>query len=151
MSERNPIRIFVTHAFQEHEEYVRVFEYLESRNKFYYVNCSNLDANFATGGQEAVQEAIRQQVKAAEAVLFPVGIYALNPRLIDFELKVAQAFNKPIIAIKSHGGAQSLPREALLAATEIVDWNNRLITDSLRRHGRGEDIPKWDVIEFDPD
>jgi hypothetical protein len=151
MSERNPIRVFVTHAFQEHEEYIRVFEYLESRDKFYYFNCSNLDASLAAGGQEAVQEAIRQQIKTAEAVLFPVGVHAQNPRLIDFELKVAQAFGKPVIAIKSHGGTQSLPRDALLAAIETVDWDNRLITDALRRHGRGENIPKWDVIEFDPD
>ena len=151
MSETNPIRVFVAHAFQEHEEYARVFEYLESREKFYYQNCSDPDPSLAAGGQEAVQEAIRQQIRAAEAVLFPVGVHAQNPRLVDFQLKVAQAFDKPIIAIKSHGGTQALPRDALLAATEIVDWNNRLITDAARRHGRGEDIPKWDVIEFDPD
>jgi len=64
---------------------------------------------------------------------------------------VAQAFKKPIIAIKSHGGTQALPRDALAAAVEIVDWNDRLITEALRRHGRGENIPKWDVIDFDPD
>jgi MTH538 TIR-like domain (DUF1863) len=151
MSEKSPLRIFVTHAFQEHEEYLRVFEYLESRDKFFYFNCSNPDPSLATGGEQAVQECLRSQIKSAEAVVFPVGLHAQNPRLIDFELNVAQAYKIPIIAIKSHGGTQSLPRNALLAATETVDWNDRLITDALRRHGRGEDIPKWDVIEFDPD
>lgn len=151
MSESKPIRIFVTHAFQEHELYARVFEYLESRDKFYYFNCSNLDAPPAAGGQDALHESVRSQIRDAEAVLFPVEIHAQNPRLIDFELMVAQAFKKPIIAIKSHGGTQALPRDALAAAVEIVNWNDRLITEALRRHGRGENIPKWDVIEFDPD
>jgi len=151
MSESKPIRIFVTHAFQEHELYARVFEYLESRDKFYYFNCSNLDAPPAAGGQDALHESIRSQIRDAEAVLFPVEIHAQNPRLIDFELMVAQAFKKPIIAIKSHGGTQALPRDALAATVEIVDWNDRLITEALRRHGRGENIPKWDVIDFDPD
>lgn len=151
MSESKPIRIFVTHAFQEHELYARVFEYLESRDKFYYINCSRLDAPSAAGGQDALHESIRSQIRDAEAVLFPVEIHAQNPQLIDFELMVAQAFKKPIIAIKSHGGTQALPRNALATAVEIIDWNNRLITEALRRHGRGENIPKWDVIEFDPD
>jgi hypothetical protein len=151
MSESKPIRIFVTHAFQEHELYARVFEYLESRDKFYYFNCSNLDGPPAVGGQDALHEAIRSQIRNAEAVLFPVEIHSQNPRLIDFELMVAQAFKKPIIAIKSHGGTQALPRDALATAAEIVDWNDRLITEALRRHGRGENIPKWDVIDFDPE
>jgi len=151
MSELNPIRIFVTHAFQEHEFYTRVFEYLESRANFYYLNCSDLAASPAGGGEDALHEAIRKQIGDAEAVLFPVEIHAQNPRLIDFELTVAQAFKKPVIAIKSHGGTQSIPRDALAAAVEIVDWNDRLITEALRRHGRGENVPKWDVIDFDPD
>jgi hypothetical protein len=151
MSENNPIRVFVTHAFQEHEEYLRVFEYLESRPKFWYFNCSSLEVPVATGGEQALHDCVRNQLRTAEAVLFPVGIHAQNPQLVDFELNVAQAFNKPIIAIKSHGGTVSLPRNAMLAAVETVDWNDRLITDALRRHGRGEDIPKWDVIDFTPD
>ena len=151
MSEKNPIRIFVTHAFQEHEEYSRVFEYLESRDNFFYVNYSDPDGKPEHGGQEGMQEAIRKQIRLVEAVLFPVGIYSQDPRLIEFELKVAQAFDKPVIAIESFGGTHTLPQEVMAAAVETIEWNDRVMTDALRQYGRGEETAKWDVIEFDPD
>jgi len=151
MSEKDPYKIFVTHAFQEHEEYARVFEFLESRDKFFYMNYSDPGGKPEFGGQEGMHEAIRTQIRPVEAVLFPVGVFAQDPRLIEFELNVAQAFEKPIIAIKSHGGTQALPRDALAAAKETVDWNDRMITDAVRRWGRGEDTAMWDVIEFDMD
>ena len=151
MSEKNPIRIFVIHAFQEHEEYSRVFEYLESRDNFFYVNYSDPDGKPEHGGQEGIQETIRNQIRLVEAVLFPVGIYSQDPRLIEFELKVAQAFDKPVIAIQAFGGTHTLPKEVMAAAAETIEWNDRIMTDALRRLGRGEKIADWDVIEFDPD
>jgi len=151
MSEKDPIRIFVTHAFQEHEEYARVFEYLEARDKFYYVNYSDPDGKPEVGGQEGLQEAIRKQIRMVEVVLFPVGVYIQDPRIIEFELKVAQAFDKPVIAIQAFGLTQTLPREIAAAAAETVEWNDRAITDAIRHFARGEDTAKWDVVEFDPD
>jgi len=38
MSQRDPIRVFVTHSFEESDDYTRVFEYLESARNFYYRN-----------------------------------------------------------------------------------------------------------------
>lgn len=141
----------MTHTFQEHEEYSRVFEFLESRDNFFYVNCSDPDGKPEFGGEEGAQEAIRNQIKLAEAVLFPIGIHAQNPQQINFELNVAQAFKKPVIAIQAYGGTQSLPRDAMAAAAETVPWDARQIIDAIKRHGRGEEIAKWDVIDFDPD
>jgi hypothetical protein len=151
MSEKNPYKIFVTHAFQDHEEYARVFEFLESKDNFFYLNYSDPEGKPEHGGQEGLQEAIRNQIKPVEAVLFPIGVHAQDPRLIEFELTVAKAFEKPIIAIKAFGGTQALPKDALEMAVETIEWNNRLIIDAVKKHGRGEDTSKWDVIEFDPD
>ena len=151
MSEKEPIRLFVTHTFDEHEEYSRVFEYLESRDTFFYVNFSNPRDKVDFADTEAVQEAIRQQIKPAEIVLFPVGIVAANHNLIDFELKVAQAFKKPILAIKSYGDTQNLSAELLDVATEVIEWNDRAIIEAVRRLARGDNTGAWDVIEFDMD
>ena len=38
MSEKNPIRVFVTHTFAESDDYMRVFEFLESVDRFFYIN-----------------------------------------------------------------------------------------------------------------
>jgi hypothetical protein len=64
---------------------------------------------------------------------------------------VALAFKKPVIAIQAFGGTQTVPKEAMAAVVETIEWNDRVMTDALRRLGRGEKIADWDVIEFDPD
>jgi hypothetical protein len=151
MSEKEPIRLFVTHAFREHEEYARVFEYLESRDNFFYVNSSTPEDKPDAGDSEAIQESIRRQIKPVEVVLFPVAVANEDPALIDFELKVAQAFKKPILAIKSYGETQNLSSELLAAATEVVEWDGRAITEAAGRLARGGDKQPWDVIEFDMD
>ena len=33
----------------------------------------------------------------------------------------------------------------------LVEWNDRVITDGIRRLARNEDTAQWEVIEFDPD
>ena len=43
MLEKDPIQIFGTHVFAEDENYARVFEYLEQREKFFYQNCRKPD------------------------------------------------------------------------------------------------------------
>jgi hypothetical protein len=150
MSAKEPLRIFVTHAYQEHEEYARVYEYLESRDNFYYINCSDPENIPAGGEQEAVQEHIRKQIEPSEVVIFPVGVHAQDPELLKFQLMVAQVFKKPILAIKSFGDTMMIPREALEAADEIVEWNDRLITDTAKRLARGGG-EEWDTIEFNVD
>ena len=49
MSQRDPIRVFVTHCFEEGDDYLRVFEYLESAQNFYYNNCSAPEVQPADG------------------------------------------------------------------------------------------------------
>ena len=90
-------------------------------------------------------------MKPAEILLFPFGVHASNPQLIDFELLVAQARKIAVLGIKSFGGTQLVSDAATEACTEVVEWNDRLITDAVRRLTRGEDTATWDVIEFDMD
>lgn len=149
MSEKNPFRVFVAHEFRENAEYQRVFEYLESRDNFFYLNYSDPEAQEPNAAPDVLQEAIRQQVKNAEVVIVPAGMLAGGAGLVDFEMKVAQAFDLPIVLIQPFGATMSIPKDALEAAAEIVEWDERLIIDGIRRAARGEDTAKWDVIEFD--
>ena len=36
MPQANPIRLFVTHMWEDNDDYLRVFEYLESAKNFFY-------------------------------------------------------------------------------------------------------------------
>ena len=61
MSQNNPIRLFVTHAWETSDEYLRIFEYLESARNFFYKNLSAPDKAPA-GGKEADREELRRQM-----------------------------------------------------------------------------------------
>ena len=69
MSQRNPIRVFVTHTWQENDDYIRVFEYLESARNFYYVNLSHPEHPPARTGSEDQREELRRQMGQAEVVI----------------------------------------------------------------------------------
>ena len=67
MSESNPIRVYVTHTFQESDDYLRVFEFLESMERFFYVNCSKPENMPGDGGLDAIKEELISQIKECEA------------------------------------------------------------------------------------
>jgi Thoeris protein ThsB, TIR-like domain len=149
MSEKNPIRVFVTHVFSDHPDYHRVFEYLESSSNFFYVNCSAPDKLPAAGGKEALKEALLGQIRAAEAIIVISSMYSENRDWITFQMDAAQAAELPIVALEPFGGAGKVPDEVRARAAEVVGWNERLLVDALRRQARHEETTRWDVIEFD--
>jgi hypothetical protein len=147
MGNREPIRIFVTHLFARHTDYLRVFEYLESVENFAYLNLSDPD-RVPAGGREGLKEELRQQMREAEVVIMPLTIYAENKDLVTFQLDAAGAFNKPVLAIKAFGDTLMLKRDLMDRLRDIVEWNERSIADGIRRLARQEDTQRWEVIEF---
>ncbi len=148
MSEKDPIRVFVSHTFQEHSDYFRVFEYLESASNFFYVNVSNPEGVPASGGKEAVKEELLKQIKLSEVVIILAGLYREHHDWISFQINAAEATNKPIVAVEPFGGVEDVPEEVAKHADETVGWNERNIVDAIRRQARHEDTARWEVIDF---
>lgn len=148
MSESNPIRIFVTHVFKEHPDYMKVFEYLESRPNFFYKNCSNPGADPGSNDSEKVKEELRRQIQLAEIVILPVTIFATNPVLVTFQVDAAKALKKPVLAVKAFGETVAIRKSLLDKADDIVDWNNRAITEAIKRLARHDSSGEWETIEF---
>ncbi len=148
MSENNPIRLFVSHLFEADADYLRVFEFLESVDRFYYVNSSNPDNIPDSGGLEAMKDEYIVQIKECEAVVVLASHFIENPDLVGFQLDVAEAGHKPIIAIRPFGGVTETPNELTQRVKEHIEWNSRDIADSIRRQARLEDTARWDVIDF---
>lgn len=151
MSETNPYHLFVTHLFQPNEDYQRVFEYLESRENFFYSNSSDIEAMPTTGGADAIKEVLREQIKPAEVVIMPIAIFDSNPDLVRFQMDVAQAFKKPILAVKAFGETVAIQKEVIDRCDDIIDWNDRAMISAIKRLGRGEETAQWEVIDFDMD
>jgi hypothetical protein len=149
MSEKNPIRVFVTHTFAEDADYRRVFEYLESSPNFFYVNCSNIESIPGNGGKEALKDELRTQIKMAEVVVVPSAMYLAQREWVTYQMDVAQANELPIVALEPFGGLQEMPKEVVQRADEQVTWNERLLIDALRRQARHEETTRWETIEFE--
>ena len=148
MSENNPIRVFVTHTFAESDDYLRVFEFLESMESFFYLNVSKPENVPGSGGLDAIKAALLAQIPDSEAVIVLATLYAEKTDLIKFQLDVAEANEKPTIAIRPFGGvAETLP-ELVERVKEHIEWNDREMVDALKRHARLEDTSRWDVIDF---
>ena len=122
MSEHNPIRVFVSHMFSADVDYLRVFEYLESVDRFYYVNVSDTDATPA-GGAEGIKAALRDQIAASEAVIL-------------------------LASLQSFGQTTLMPGDLATKADEVVAWNERELVDALKRQARHEETTRWEVIDF---
>lgn len=149
MSQANPVRLFVTHCFDENDDYHRVFEFLESATNFFYKNCSNPEAIPPSGGNEAFKDALRKQIEESEVVLVLDSVYKKNRDLLVFQLNAAQAMEKPIIAMELFGQVDEISDDIKKRADAVAPWNERMMVDIILREARHESTNRWDVIEFE--
>lgn len=148
MSEKNPIAVFATHAFEESDDYLRLFEFLESVDRFYYVNVSKPENIPTTGGLQAIKDELIEQIKASEAIFVLSSLYEDKRDLVQFMMTVAEANQKGLVAVRPFGGLAETPAEIVERCAEVVEWNDRDFADALRRQARGEDTARWEVLDF---
>jgi len=147
MSQANPIRLFVTHMWEDNDDYFRVFEFLENAKNFFYRNYSTPDKP-PQGDKEAQREDLRKQIAPVEAVIAVPSLLLPHRDMFTFQLLFAQASQKPVILMKSFGAPVVMPKAVTDLANETIDWDERALADAIRRQARHEDTTRWDTIEF---
>jgi hypothetical protein len=147
MSQANPVSLFVTHAWENSDDYLRVFEYLESSRNFFYRSYSAPDRR-PGGDKEAEREELRRQIAPVEAVIGLSSLYGTHPELLKFQLLFAQASHKPVVLMRTFGARKEVPKAILELANELVEWDERALVDAIRRQARHEETTRWDTIEF---
>ncbi|MEN9705855.1 MAG: hypothetical protein RLZZ393_1734 [Pseudomonadota bacterium] len=150
MSQQDPIRLFVAHAWQESDDYHRVFEYLESARNFRYRNTSRTDVRPA-GGLESERDSLRLQIGDAEIVIAPTSLYRHDPELLLFQLEHARQNGKPVLLIKPFGLNTVVPAAVMALADRVIGWNEREIIDAIRQLARQESTDRYETVEFSPD
>jgi hypothetical protein len=148
LSENNPIRVFATHAFDESDDYLRIFEFLESVDRFYYINVSKPENIPESGGLQAIKDELIEQMKQAEAIFVLPALYEQKSDLVRFMMDVAEANELGMIAVRPFGGVAETPEEVVERCQEHIEWNDREMADALRRQARGEDTARWEVLDF---
>jgi hypothetical protein len=147
MSQQNPIRLYVTHLWSDSDDYLRVFEYLESARNFFYKNLSRPDAR-PSADKEAQKEALREQIRNAEAVIALASLYGQDRDLVTFQLLFAKANDKPVLLLPGFGSQQPAPPALAELADVRLEWDERALIDAIRREARHEESTRWDVVEF---
>ncbi|NCF73859.1 MAG: hypothetical protein GWP67_10185 [Gammaproteobacteria bacterium] len=148
MSENNPITVFASHVFEESDDYLRLFEFLEGLERFYYVNVSKPENIPQSGGLQAIKDELIEQIKASEAVFVLSSAYNQRPDIVKFIMDVAEANGKGMIAIRPFGGVSETPAELIERCQEHIKWNDREMADALLLQARGEDTQRWEVLDF---
>jgi hypothetical protein len=148
MSQQNPIRMFVTHCWQDSDDYTRLFEYLESARNFFYKNTSTPDKPPPAGDTEAVREDLRRQIDAAEIVLVLPALHAEQPDLTIFQMNYGQSQKKPVLLLRYFGSGKELPKLLTDRADDVVGWEERGLVDAIKRLARNENTARYDTIEF---
>jgi hypothetical protein len=143
----NPIRLFVTHAWEENDDYSRVFEYLEAPGTFYYQNSSQPHAKRPID-KESEREELRRQIAPCEVVIVLPAVYRSAADLVLFQLNFAKSADRPIVAMENFGSTAPLPKPIKDLADEVSAWNERSLIDALMRQARHQESTRWDTIEF---
>ena len=143
----NPIRLFVTHAWVENDDYARVFEYLEASGTFYYLNSSQPHAQRPID-KESQREDLRRQIAPCEVIVVLPAVFFSAPDLVSFQMNFAKAADRPIVAMENFGSTEPLPKTIQDLADEVCAWNERSLIDALRRQARHQETTRWDTIEF---
>lgn len=147
MAAGDPIRVFVTHAWHESDDYLRTFEFLESADNFLYRNCSGPDRR-PGGGVDAERDELRRQIGTAEAVIALAALVPQQTALLHFQMVFAQSARKPVLLLPAFGNELRMPPEFKGLVDEQLQWDERALVDALRRHARKEQTGRWDVVEF---
>ena len=147
VTQKNPIRLFVTHVWIEDDDYHRIFEYLESADNFFYLNTSTPDQR-PSGDKEAQRESLRSQITNAEVVICPSSLYRRHMDWVEFELHCAKAFDKPIVVLEPFGSHDTIAPAVMELGDEVVPWDLRQLVDAIKRQARHEETTRFDVIEF---
>lgn len=148
MSEDNPFRIFPSHGWVRDEDYLRLFEYLESTTNFFYRNVCDPDSS--PEGESIAQRRTRiiDAMKEAEVLIVMSGMYDTQRQWIEFEIQAARAHNLPVILVE-HFGPQEAPEALKSVAAQVVGWNSRSIEDAIRMQARADETKRFDVLDFD--
>ena len=127
-------RLFISHAWDYHDDYVRLVNLLEKAKNFNYTNYSiPKDDKFGKMSSAQLGEEIRQQIRPVNCFLALGGIYMSYSEWIQFEIDFAVSLGKPIIGITPWGNT-NVSRAVSTVSKEVVGWNTDSILAAIREY-----------------
>ncbi|MFK8014278.1 MAG: hypothetical protein AB8G17_02400 [Gammaproteobacteria bacterium] len=147
MSQEDPFRLYVSHLWAEDDDYLRLFEYINDVENFFYVNLSDPADQPRSMEFELVVAQYRRQMEKAEVAIMLSTQYVTNANMTQYQLNLARELSVPVVVIEPYG-PDSVLKPVKDRAAEVVPWYNRSIVDAIRHHGRGDLTSRYEVIDF---
>lgn len=145
-TEQDPVRIFVTHRWTDHDDYRRFFEYIGEVDNFFYENLTRPGEERPASRLKA-EEHLSLGISAAEVLVVLAPVWEEEPALVELQIALARRHRRAVIALRG-SGTQTFPRQLEPLVDAVVIWNERLIVDAILLHGRGDDTNRFEVIDF---
>lgn len=124
--------LFISHAWDYHDDYKRLVDLLDKASYFKYSNCSvPKDRRFEKMTRGELEEELRQQIRPASCVIALGGVYMSYSNWIKFELDFAVSLKKPIIGIKPWGNV-NVSTTVSDVANVVVGWSTDSIINAIR-------------------
>jgi hypothetical protein len=126
---------FISHAWNYHDEYLRLENMLKSAPQFKFRNASVPCTNCLPPplNKSKIQEALDEQIRISNVVLILSGMHAAHSEWVDTEISIAAKYQKPIIGVIPRG-QKKIPKIVQESAKELVHWNTDSIVEAIRKH-----------------
>ena len=126
--------LFICHAWRYDDDYRRLVNLLEAAPLFRWENHSvpqhdPLDASTA----RRLRGALDRQIRPASIVLVISGMYVHYRAWIQYEMEVAERYQKLVIGIHPWG-SKRIPVAVRQAAATMVGWNTKSIVRAIREY-----------------
>ena len=126
--------VFISHAWNYHEDYLRVVQFLDDAPYFNWRNYSvpehdPVDAN----SNRMLKEALKRQMRPANVVLILSGMYTAHSGWIDFEIDFSLQINKPMIGVRPWG-QQRVSKTVSDSVDAMVGWQTNSIISAIRKY-----------------
>jgi MTH538 TIR-like domain (DUF1863) len=126
--------LFISHSWDYNDDYMRLVGLINSDETFEWKNYSvSFDDPLAGGSRKKLAEEIDGQIRLASVVLVISGMYVGYREWIQFEIDLADKYNKPIIGVHPWGSTNT-PEAVSRSVLEIVNWNTGSIIDAIKRN-----------------
>jgi hypothetical protein len=130
--------LFISHAWHNSIEYMRIVEILNEAPNFYWRNYSswekdpiiNLNSEF---GKVRLTQDLEAQIKHVNLLIICADLYATHPYWINQQIAIAEKFNKFYVVVKPYAN-EPTPVVLTLNAKAVVSWETSTIVDAVKKH-----------------
>lgn len=129
-------RIFISHSWSYSEDYDKIEEFLDQEGVKYYNHSVPKDDPVHTNGTDKeLYAAIEAKIKGCSCVIILDGVYSSYSKWINKEIKIAQEYNKPIIAVRPWGALKT-SKVVTDAADVVVGWNAKSVANAVKDYAK---------------